>query len=342
MGLFYSGSMTWRQVIATNGRGWSRAARQVVLLLLLIGVSSGSSSAQGLRVAGVVTTLSGQATVARASAPSALALRFKDDVYARDRITTAEKSLVRVLLGGKALLTVRELSVLTLEEGPERATVSLSEGKVALGVLHGRMGPHEAIEVRTPNAIAAVRGTIFLVEILRPPAGGGPPNTLITVARGVVGVTNLTVLGRPEVLVGPGQTYDVATGQLHTSTADQLAQVFADLQSAPPHQRPPDEFQEALWTQEISRAAAASAPEWGAAGIAGSRAPTMFGESALSVVTSIGSALSGGSVGGLSQIFGASGGTGGGLGCGGGIGGGAGVGCSGKGQGALQGNVPSR
>jgi hypothetical protein len=340
--------MTWRQILATNGRGLSRAARQLVLLLLLIGVSSGSSSAQGLRVAGVVTTLSGQATVARASTPSALALRFKDDLYARDRITTAEKSLVRVLLGGKALLTVRELSVLTLEEGPERATVSLSEGKVALGVLNRRMGPRKAVEVRTPNAIAAVRGTIFLVEILPPPAGGGPPNTLITVARGVVGVTSLAVPGRTEVLVGPGQTYNVAAAQLRTSTADQLTQEFADLQSAPPHQRPPNEFQEALWTQEINRAATASAPELGIAGIGNSRAPTMFGDSALSVVTSISNALSGGGIKGLSQIFGASGGTGGGggteggLGCGGGVGGGAGVGCSGKGQGALHGNVPSR
>jgi len=255
---------------------------------------------------------------------------------------------VRVLLGTKALLTVRELSVLALDEGPERATVSLFDGKVVLGVLHSRMGPREAIEVRTPNAIAAVRGTIFLVEILPAPATGGPPNTLIAVARGVVGVTSLTVPGRPEVRVGPGQTYNVAAGQLRTSTADQLAQAFADLQSAPPHQRPPDEFQEALWTQEISRAATASAPESGAVGIGGSRAPTMFGNSALSVVTSISSALSGGGIGDLSQIFGASAGSGGGggieggLGCGGGVGGGAGVGCSGKGQGALHGNVPSR
>ena len=340
--------MIRRGVIANNERRLSRAARQIVIPLLLVSISAGSSYGEGLQVAGVVTTLSGQVTVARASTPSALPLRFKDDVYARDRITTAEKSLVRVLLGGKALLTVRELSVLTLDEGPERATVSLFDGKVVLGVLHSRMGPREAIEVRTPNAIAAVRGTIFLVEILPAPATGGPPNTLIAVARGVVGVTSLTVPGRPEVRVGPGQTYNVAAGQLRTSTADQLAQAFADLQSAPPHQRPPDEFQEALWTQEISRAATASAPESGAVGIGGSRAPTMFGDSALSVVTSISSALSGGYLGGLSKILGSRAGIGGGgvlvggVGCGGCVGGGAGVGCSGKGQGALHGNVPSR
>jgi len=208
--------MIRRGVIANNERRLSRAARQIAIPLLLVGISAGFSYGEGLQVAGVVTTLSGQVTVARASPPSALPLRFKDDVYARDRITTAEKSLVRVLLGTKALLTVRELSVLALDEGPERATVSLFDGKVVLGVLHSRMGPREAIEVRTPNAIAAVRGTIFLVEILPAPATGGPPNTLIAVARGVVGVTSLTVPGRPEVRVGPGQTYNVAAGQLRT------------------------------------------------------------------------------------------------------------------------------
>ena len=34
----------------------------------------------------------------------------------RDHIATAEKSVVRVLLGGKALVTVRELSSLTIKE----------------------------------------------------------------------------------------------------------------------------------------------------------------------------------------------------------------------------------
>jgi hypothetical protein len=65
---------------------------------------------------GVVTTLAGNATVARATLSSPQPLRFKDDVFLRDRITTAEKSIVRVLLGGNALVTVRELSALTITE----------------------------------------------------------------------------------------------------------------------------------------------------------------------------------------------------------------------------------
>ncbi|PYM72342.1 MAG: hypothetical protein DME10_13070, partial [Candidatus Rokuibacteriota bacterium] len=68
--------------------------------------------AQGL---GVVTTLTGTATLARAS--QSQPLRFRDSVFEQDKIATAEKSLVRVLLGGKAVVTIRELSELTITEG---------------------------------------------------------------------------------------------------------------------------------------------------------------------------------------------------------------------------------
>ncbi len=73
-----------------------------------------------------MTTLAGDATVARASLSTPRALRFKDDVFLRDRISTAERSIVRVLLGGKALVTVRELSALTITEDTGRSTIDPS------------------------------------------------------------------------------------------------------------------------------------------------------------------------------------------------------------------------
>ena len=60
--------------------------------------------------AGVVTTIHGVATAARVAVPPEIPLKFRDDVFFRDRITTRENSIVRLLLGGKALVTVRELS----------------------------------------------------------------------------------------------------------------------------------------------------------------------------------------------------------------------------------------
>jgi len=112
---------------------------------------------------GVVTTLDGRANVARPTQTTPLALKFKDDVFGRDRISTQENSLVRVLLGGKAILTVRELSEVTITEDAGRAVVTLPDGKVVLAVAKQRMRPGESIEIRTPNAVAAVRGTIVAV-----------------------------------------------------------------------------------------------------------------------------------------------------------------------------------
>src|SRR3990167_7917464 len=67
-------------------------------------------------LAGVVTTGKGQAVGGRTGASEPLSLKLKDSVFVRDRIETRQDSLVRVLLGGKALVTVRELSVFTITE----------------------------------------------------------------------------------------------------------------------------------------------------------------------------------------------------------------------------------
>ncbi|HET8579028.1 MAG TPA: FecR domain-containing protein [Methylomirabilota bacterium] len=139
-----------------------RRLRLVTAVALVVWPSLGA--AQGPRSIGVVATLSGEATVARQPAVQPQPLRFKDDVFTRDRISTAEKSILRVLLGGKALVTVRELSVLTIIGEPDRSSVDMDAGKIALGVVRQRMRSGEAVQVRTSNAIVAVRGTVVLVE----------------------------------------------------------------------------------------------------------------------------------------------------------------------------------
>jgi len=142
--------------------------------------------------AGVVTTLHGLATVARTAVPQEVPLKFKDDVFYKDRISTKESSIVRVLLGGKALVTVRELSVLTITEEPGRATVDVESGKIALAVARKLMRPGEVIEIRTPNAVAAVRGTVVIVEVFRATAAAqlGPVawTTIVSAVSDIVDV----------------------------------------------------------------------------------------------------------------------------------------------------------
>src|SRR6266849_1988463 len=188
---------------------------------------------------GVVTTLQGQASVARASASAMLPLKFKDAVFDRDRIQTGEESIVKVLMGGKAIVTVRELSVLTITEGLGKTTINLTSGKIAVGVAKQRMKPGERLEVHTPNAVAAVRGTVFVVEVSRQGAqsAGGPlgAHTQVTCVNGVVDVapranlaqtTQLTAarsIGLLGPIVGPTQTFNVQQlGRLVSSFAATL------------------------------------------------------------------------------------------------------------------------
>ena len=157
----------------STSRVFSRLATSVALALAFV---PGPASAQP-RPAGVVTSLTGQATVARASTAAPVPLHFKDGVFARDRIETRQDSVVRVLLGGKALVTIREFSVFTVTEDAGRAQVDLQQGRLALGVARSQLRPGESIEIRTPNAVAAVRGSEVVADVSSP---GGVPQTTIT------------------------------------------------------------------------------------------------------------------------------------------------------------------
>jgi len=148
--------------------------------------------AQAAPEVGVVTTIQGQATVARTSSTSPLPLKFRDSIFEKDRINTGEQSIVKVLMGGRAIVTVRELSVLTITEEVGRTVVNLESGKIAVGVAKQRMKPGETLEVHTPNAVAAVRGTVFVVEVTRQGAQAGGGNlaatTQVTTVQGTVQV----------------------------------------------------------------------------------------------------------------------------------------------------------
>jgi hypothetical protein len=247
--------------------------------LLLLAVWPGAGLAQtapdGSRGVGVVTTLAGTVTVARAALPAPQPLHFKDDVFVRDHIATAQKSVVRVLLGGKALVTVRELSSLTIKEETGRSTVDLMSGKVAMGVVRQRMRPGEIIEIRTPNAIAAIRGTVLVVELIPAPGGTpGRPNytTKVHVLHGLVEVSDPNNPGAPAAQVGTLQSWSRTGSEPFAQTSltpAAAAHVFSDLRSAPQIAEGPAEFLATVTTREQAKALAVAeflAPEMAGGG----------------------------------------------------------------------------
>src|SRR5262245_65844418 len=113
-----------------------RALAFLVLLTLLPSLALGQE-----RKAGTVTNLEGTVTARRVSLPAPLPLKFKDDVFLQDTVATGDQSFARLLLGGKALVTVRERSVMTITESPGRSIVDPESGKNGLQVgRHAR--PH--------------------------------------------------------------------------------------------------------------------------------------------------------------------------------------------------------
>lgn len=173
-----------------------RTARGVCTLSLLAATVALGGPASSQERAGVVTAVVGPVTVARTSMPSE-ALKFKDDVFINDRVTTGDDAITRILLGGKVVVTARERTTLTITEVPGLSTIDLASGRIAVAVDKSRMKPGERVDVRTPNAIAGVRGTVLVVESVR-------DTSTITVLRGLVDVMRLDArTGRPVGAITP-------------------------------------------------------------------------------------------------------------------------------------------
>ncbi len=224
------------------------------------------ATAQSEESAGVVTAVNGDATLFRAvAAARPVSLRMRDEIFVRDRIHTLPHSLVRVLLGGKALITVRELSVLTITEEAGRVTVDLQSGKVGVAVVKARMRPGEVIEIRSPNATAAVRGTVFVVEVdpgQTGPAAGAVPTTTTRVHlfHGALDVSARLDPVKSQVRLAELQSVVVSgntLGAVSKISRDQVAALTADLK--PQQVKTPDaplEFTGDLVAREQGRAIA--------------------------------------------------------------------------------------
>src|SRR5262245_7028654 len=202
-------------------------------------LTSMPAGAQTATPVGIVTTLQGQATVAHAASSSTLPLKFKDSIFERDRINTAEHSIVKMLMGGRAVVTVRELSVPTITEDLGRTTVNLESGKIAVSVAKQKMKPGETLEVHTPNAVAAVRGTVFVVEVARQGAQAGGGNlgaaTQVTSVTGTVEVSAANNPANPALLTAfkSINLLGSSLGQVRTLSQPEMSTLLSGFVASP-------------------------------------------------------------------------------------------------------------
>ncbi len=148
---------------------WSTLLPHLWFITLLLGASlTIPSTVPAQQSAGSVASLTGLANVSGPVHPSVTPLKVRDDVYRGDEISTAAQSLVRVRIGSSAIVTVRELSTMTLQGDPDQVRVEVGGGALGLTVLRRAVSAGNGFEIKTPHAVASVRGTFVIAEVPGP------------------------------------------------------------------------------------------------------------------------------------------------------------------------------
>jgi hypothetical protein len=114
---------------------------------------------------GVVTGVQGEATVRRDRVAQAQRLKFKDDLFWLDTLSTGTAGRLRLLILQKSVITMKELSRLQLREEPagpaqpkKKSVVELVSGAVRV-VVDKEALTESDYEVQTNLAVAAIRGS---------------------------------------------------------------------------------------------------------------------------------------------------------------------------------------
>ena len=180
--------------------------------LFLAGSVSGAGAASPDAI-GLFTALRGTVNDTHAGQPRPTAVKVRDDVLLKDLIETQRESRTKALFQDDTLLTLGENSRVEITEhiyDPNRnrrsIVVNLARGK--LRTLVGKVfeGAGSKFEVHTPTAVAAARGTYFVVWIEDQASAQGGATGVANIAD--PGTVAFTSAGQT-VLVGP-QQYSLA------------------------------------------------------------------------------------------------------------------------------------
>jgi hypothetical protein len=161
------------------------------------------------------------------------------------------------------VVTLRERAVISLREAPGVSTLELDAGKLALTVSRERVKPGEVVEIKTPDAIARMRGTIVVAEILTDPSGNASRFTVMTGIVEVIPLDSGTAQPAPIGLdpmqtviirkgTPPGAVKPVTRANAH-SVMSLFSMVLWGTSSAPASPPPPPPPSPADWTLVIDR-----------------------------------------------------------------------------------------
>jgi hypothetical protein len=207
-------------------------ARRTVVSLAVFWLVALVASARAQAPVGTVATLQGRADSQPSGQQTWRTLAAGVDVFIGDRIRTAEASRVKLLMRDDSVITLGAKSELVVDQMVVGAT-STSKMDAVVGsvraVVTERYGAKgSSFEVKTPTAVAGVRGTGFVTLV-----DTDGKRTRVIGLYDTTRVRSITDTRRQhEVSVGPGQMTEVIAGGEPTKPRD-LAKSELDALIAP-------------------------------------------------------------------------------------------------------------
>jgi len=182
-----------------------RLARAIALVagaLSLAGAARAADAQSDLPVARVAA-IEGTATAERFGSRQREPLALESPLHRADTVHTAAASRVRLLFDGDTAVTLGELASLRITQIADAARGGAETSRLAVlaGTVRFRVRPRPGrplTETWTPTAVAAVRGTEYIVEVT---AAG----TAVLVIDGSVAVSNYRPDVRGTVLLRAGE-----------------------------------------------------------------------------------------------------------------------------------------
>lgn len=142
----------------------------IAILALALTVPSVSSAAKK-KAQGVFTVVKGKVTIQRAGKKKARKVKVGTKVYAKDTITAKKDSRAKVIMVDKNILNISPKSKMQISEyefdpktNKKKVMLNLMYGKVRSTVKQKYDGEKNVYRVKTPSAVAGVRGTDFFVN----------------------------------------------------------------------------------------------------------------------------------------------------------------------------------
>jgi hypothetical protein len=185
--------------------------RLVALLGLLSLLPCVAADAQQPKSIGRVTALEGKVTVLRQGKFAPEPLTLQKPVFQEDIIETDRASKVRITLSDAMVISLGEQSRLELQQFSHDVRQQTRAGRLAIAwgvfraILKDMTSP-SGVEVITPTAVAAIRGTDLMGEVTADSAA-------IVVLEGTVAVSNVRPMVHGVSTLTPGMGTTVKAGE---------------------------------------------------------------------------------------------------------------------------------